>query len=374
MPVVVKIVNHGRVRYRVIVPPIGGQPRRVRLFKSREDAIAFASTIGSRRDQSIVAFLRIPQLERGRILECLRRVGGVQALEQAAEDWLKAQAPLSKSIQEAADEFLKAKKTKGKSWQYLENLQIALGWLIEKHGERSVNGLTHLDLEAWLSGHEWAPETQTTYLRRLDTFWRWAIARGYGTGNPTVTVERPTKSAASIRILKPAECQRLLAACQVWDPGLLPYFAVCMFAGLRPDEAKQITKESFHDGWIEVKAAHSKTRRRRLVEIHPTLQAWLDLGGEIGWTNWRKRFRAVRAAAVVGLDGPHLPIQWAPDSMRHSFASYSYPLKGAQWTSNECGHSERTLFARYRELVSRADAEKFWQILPTVTKPQKGEI
>lgn len=374
MPTVVKMINHGKVRYRVIVPPLGGQPRRVRLFKSREDAIAFAGTIGSRRDQSIVSFLRIPQLERGRILECLRRVGGVQALEQAAEDWLKAQAPLSKTLREATDEFLAAKKSKGKSWQYLENLEIALGWLTERHGDRSVNGLTHLDLETWLSGHEWAPETQTTYLRRLDTFWRWAIARGYATGNPTLNVERPSARASAIRILTPAECQRLLAACQVLDAGLLPYFATCLFAGLRPDEAKQLTKDSIRDGWITVQAAHSKTRRRRLVEIHPTLQAWLDLRGEIGWSNWRKRFRVVVAAAVVGPDGPHLPLRWTADIMRHSFASYAYPLKGAQWTSNECGHSERTLFSRYRELVSRTDAEKFWQILPNTPKGPKGEI
>lgn len=107
--------------------------------------------------------------------------------------------------------------------------------------------------------------------------------------------------------------------------------------------------------FVEVAADKSKTRRRRLVPILPTLRSWLDLQGDLPVLNLVRRLRRVRAAA--GIPWPH-------DCLRHSFCSYVLPVKGAAWTANAAGHSEQILFQHYWELVPPAEAERFWALRP----------
>ena len=64
-----------------------------------------------------------------------------------------------------------------------------------------------------------------------------------------------------------------------------------------------------------------------------------------------------RVCKVTGLE-------WIKNVMRHSFASYAVPIKGFVWTSLQCDHSEKLLRERYHEVVSKADAERYWQIKP----------
>src|SRR5581483_9282 len=90
----------------------------------------------------------------------------------------------------------------------------------------------------------------------------------------------------------------LLRATLERDSGLVPYVAVGLFGGLRPErEAGKLSRADVFNGSLRVRGLHAKDRQRRDVEIHPTLQAWLDLGGDMPPRNLRKRFERVRAAA-----------------------------------------------------------------------------
>ena len=355
MPKVVKIQHHGKTRWRVIVPPTGGEPRKVRLFKSQADASMFASGLSGLRDGALGDFMRLPQPDRARLLRCLSVAGGIDALESAVGSAVASRPKLDKLLAEATRECVEAKRKSGCSWQYVENLSVALSLFTRAHNGLKVSDVTGPMVDTWLHSGDWSAETRRTYLRRLATFFAWSRKQGWCVSDPCVAVERPKRGDGAIHILTPDECRRLLNTCREIDPGLLPYFAIGLFAGLRPDEIKRLQQESVRGEWIEVQAAKSKTRRRRLVEIHPTLKAWLALGGEIGWTNWRRRWRVVREKAAVN---------WAADIMRHSFCSYAYPIHGAHWTSTHAGHSEQVLFAHYRELVTVENAKEFWAIAP----------
>ena len=111
---------------------------------------------------------------------------------------------------------------------------------------------------------------------------------------------------------------------------------------------------------IEIGATKAKTRKRRLVTLSPNLSDWLALGGALPPQNKRKRIEYVRKACGV---------TWGHDIMRHSFASYHLAFHcSPDKTSHELGHRDTSmLYRHYRELVSKSEAEIFWQIKPDNT-------
>jgi integrase len=357
--------HHGNTRWRVLIPrALRGAGPAKRIFASRAKAAAFANELNAGRSGWSGRLLAMSDEDQGRLVRALDAAGSIDALERAAEAAAKSKVTLSKPLADAVKECVATKETAGRSWQYVENLGVALRQFSAGRDTRAVSEITSAEIDTWLNGQGWSASTRLTYIRRLETFFSWCAKRGYSASDPTAAVERPTESHSPIVVLSPRDCRRLMEACRRVDPGLLPYFAIGLFAGIRPDEIKRLQAENIKGEWIHVEAAKSKTRRRRLVEIHPTLKAWLDLGGEIGWRNWRRRWRTVRLATAVGDRGPERSIDWDSDVMRHSFCSYAYPIHGASWTSMHAGHSEQTLFRHYRELVTREAAEQFWAILP----------
>ena len=77
------------------------------------------------------------------------------------------------------------------------------------------------------------------------------------------------------------------------------------------------------EGHIEIVPSVSKTGRRRIIDIEPTLAEWLNhfianygeaTGRVTPHPNLRDRLRAIRKAAGLG--------HWTQDAARHSFASY----------------------------------------------------
>lgn len=114
--------------------------------------------------------------------------------------------------------------------------------------------------------------------------------------------------------------------------------------------------------YIEVSAATSKTRSRRLVPIQPNLRAWLEpiaqIAGPVVGVNLRHRHLAARSRAGIA--------KWPENAMRHSFVSYRLAATGnASQTALESGHDQSILFAHYRELVRPKAAARYWKIEPS---------
>ena len=140
------------------------------------------------------------------------------------------------------------------------------------------------------------------------------------------------------------------------DPGMIPYLALGLFAGVRPMEIERLSWKNILSGFIEITADKAKTRQRRLISIADNLQQWLNLGGELPVTNKRKRI--AKLISYIGLN-------WKPDIMRHSFASYHLALhRNEALTCYEMGDNSMTLFRHYRKLVTQEQAAEFFAIRP----------
>jgi len=99
------------------------------------------------------------------------------------------------------------------------------------------------------------------------------MALGYCQSNPLLGVERAKPREFNPEILSPNQAKRLLKTCVKIDAELVSYAAICLFAGLRPEECFRLEWQDveMEENHILVRAETSKTRTRRFVEIEPNL-------------------------------------------------------------------------------------------------------
>jgi integrase len=195
----------------------------------------------------------------------------------------------------------------------------------------------------------------------LRIFFSFCTTRRYCLDNPVTKTRKAKKVDGEIGILSVDEIARLLEAA---DDASLPYFAIGAFAGLRPAELQRFHWEEIHWGskLIEVKAAKSKTARRRFIKIRPNLEKWLQpyrkQHGPICTSGLRKLELETRQRAKI--------THWPANALRHGFASYHLAhFKNAAELALEMGHTnQQMIFDHYRQLVQPKQAARYWKLSP----------
>ena len=189
-------------------------------------------------------------------------------------------------------------------------------------------------------------------------FFQLASAEGYIEKSPCCAIQRPiNEDNGPPKIFLAKEAAQLLSTALQLDPPYAKYFAIGLFAGIRPNEIDRLKEEDISQRYIEITAANAKCRKRRLVNVLPNLKEWLKVSLETPLKNKRRRKLAIIKAA--GLN-------WAHDIMRHSYASYHLAqFESADKTALEMGHRDtQMLFRHYRELVTKEEAQAYWAIEP----------
>jgi integrase len=145
----------------------------------------------------------------------------------------------------------------------------------------------------------------------------------------------------------------------------VPYFALCLFAGIRPGVPNgEITKIKPADvnldtGIISISADASKVREPRRITIQPNLAAWL------------RAYPLSKFPIVVGdfqkrrakfRDQFHL----THDVLRHTYISmHVAKFRSIGEAAIQAGNSESIIRKHYLDLKTPAEAEQFFGILPT---------
>ena len=234
-------------------------------------------------------------------------------------------------------------------------------------GERQLSDISTEELESVLEQIAPTDSTRRATIRVISKVFRRAVALGYCQSNPLDGVERPKAEELNPEILSPTQAKRLLETCAELDRELVPFFAIGLFAGIRPDECKRLTWEDieFSENHVRVVAANSKTRTRRFVELESNLIEWLlpfrkAEGLVVPRRNFRKRFEAVRKEA-------ELFDCWQSDILRHSYCSHHLAVfEDLNRLRSNVGHrSPDMLFKHYLKASKPADAKKFWEIRPS---------
>lgn len=288
------------------------------------------------------------------LLHAVRSAGEGRFVSQSIPHGNTPPAPVT--VCDLFNEFLLSKARSGRSDNYTGLLLKELRSFATGREGRAVASITAAEIEDWLYGQEWSPRTQRGRLLTLRNVFSWAMARGELICNPALGVDVPTLENEPPAIHTPAAVRVILETARRVDVNVMRCLAVKYFAGLRTSEATALEETEIGKNFIEVTAAKSKTRRRRLVTIQPCLRAWLDLGGVLPLKQVNNRLRAVVVAA--GVPYPH-------NVARHSFVSYHLAkFQSAGKTALEAGHTEAMLFGHYREIVTPESADEYFGIFP----------
>jgi len=293
--------------------------------------------------------------------ECYRLLERHDAsLLEAVHYYLKFLNETKRSIpvSQLFDEFLSIKQEDNVSAKYLADLRSKLGRFANSFQSTLVCNLTVPQVEAWIRSLDIGTVSRESYRRNVSVLLEFGRRRGYLHVNPAADIKIRRRPEGEVSILTPDELHNLLSKCAL---EIVPYIAICAFAGLRPSEAASLLWSDIHlDAMqIEVRARHSKTRRYRLVPIQPNLGEWLmrfrSEDGPIYYS--RRKFREAYKAA--GMD------EWKMDILRHSYGTYRLPiLKSADALALEMGNSPDVIFRHYRRPISEVSALAYFGIGP----------
>jgi integrase len=316
------------------------------------------------------------------------------SIDQAVEFFLERRPRGELTLSQAINECVVAKSAGGRRPRYLQQFEGVLRSFEAGRGETLVSRLEAGQIEAWLNGNGWQPATRRSYLIDLRTLFSWCVRRGVLIENPAERVERVLLEEKPPGILTVDQCRRLLEAAKAENrkqkAEMIPYIALGLFCGIRPEEISRLTwaDVDLKRGLVEVAGPRAKSRRRRLVTIPRNARDWLMVDGlrvdrkakgPICQPNFRRRWNELREAAGFSLSTinhqPSTSAEWPHDALRHSFASYHLAAHQSQdKTAHELGHgSTAMLFAHYRELVTPAAARQFWAITPASIKAENGK-
>jgi integrase len=360
---VTKVTYSPHAPWMVRVPPnlweVEGQKKK--FFATEAVAKAYKDRLSRSTVNYQLQAAALTDAQRLEAFECFAKLEPLAASLRAAVDHYVAylaQAGKSLTVRDLVAEFLITKKQDDMSQRYLNDLKSKLGRFVGTFGETLVCDVSAQQLDGWLRGLEMSATSRDSYRRNLRVMFEAARRRGYCARNPAAEIRFTKRLKGEVTILAPRQVSRLLQVCA---SELVPYIAICAFAGLRPTEAASLDWSDIHldTGEIEVKARHAKTRRHRLVPIPENLRAWLTVyGRESGRIYFsRRKFReAYRAAGFA---------TWPLDVLRHSFGTYRLPvLKSAEALALEMGNSPDVIFRHYRRAMNATTGTAYFRILP----------
>ena len=329
--------------------------RRQKYFKVKDKAKNFTSIKNSDLDKTAPNEAAVTEAERRVVM--LARQRGVP-LAEAVVEWEKHHAKAKGvTFGDLIENRLAAAAKDTLSGTYTANLKCML-----KQAKEKIGSMPAAEVTTAVVGEVVGAGNSAAWQRQMRTMlsgvFNEAIRAGVlETNFATLAKVKRDVRTDPISILTPEDAQTALESVR-GDPYFIP-MAIQLFAGLRRAEAQRLdwAEINLNRGHIEVTAAKAKTKTRRLVTLLPNLRAILRAAtnkeGPV-WTVSDRREKEIRAA---------FPVQVPHNAMRHSFVSYHLANFGdVSKTELEAGHDRKVLFGHYRELVTKADARKFFAI------------
>jgi integrase len=271
---------------------------------------------------------------------------------------------------ELVEKFRASRIAEGCGKPYTNQLNVSLGSLGRMYSLLPASQLTRDAVERWLSGNAWAPKTRNNYLGDVRALCGWAVEQGWMLVNPCLKIGKAREIREEIATLTLAQCKRLLDAA-VQDPAVCGYVVLSLFCGIRRAEVGRMSWDAVdvEHGTVIVAEKHAKatrSRSRRVVDLHPNAVAWLRAcygqtlpSGKICKGRFGDVWLAFRKPVISTAEWPH-------NAMRHTFASMHYAqFENEAKLQVQMGHeSAAMLHKNYRALRTRVEAAAFWALRP----------
>jgi integrase len=280
------------------------------------------------------------------------------------------------------EEFVRVKEhDENRSARWVRTLGIRVRAWIEAQAIATLADVTRDNVMPLRAREGVSARTRLADMTAVSTFCAWLVAEKWIQANPLDGVPRPEADATDPRVLTAEQVRALLdAARRLGDGRLLRYFALAIFAGLRPGEIARLRPEHLRVNATQpvIRVVGGKRRQRvRAVPVLPTLKAWLKAAPE----HWpisaldgkdRKLFDEVRQeAGLVTWDGQlrgrRTTVQsaWQDDICRHTFISLRMAMthdEGA--VALEAGNTPDVIHAHYLSMIDAKEMRAILAVRP----------
>ena len=248
-----------------------------------------------------------------------------------------------------------------------------------------------LDLSFWRNWltknaekKEWRPKTYNEVAGILSSIWKDAVHQQLVERNPIEGVTRRKIQRMQVTVYSVEQVKALLDCAWKHDREMVPYFAIAIFAGLRPDVHSEITNLDWGDVNFERKEIRvgknfdNKTNTKRFVEMEENLLAWLEpwknaTGAVVPPNLVRRRRYLTRGKYQSPEKSP--PEKWkelvpngeeARDITRHTYGSYlEAKYRDRVKVMANMGHLDTSTYEQhYRNARSPQEADAFWELRP----------
>lgn len=240
----------------------------------------------------------------------------------------------------------------------------------------------------------WIDRTVNDYTSLLSSVWKHGVSQELCEKNPIDGVTRRKIRRTQRPVYSVKQVKAILNAAWKYDRDLVPFFAITIFAGVRPDIYGEIGQLEWKDvnfgkKWIRVAANFdNKTNSKRFVPMESNLLKWLEpwknAQGPILPKNFVKRRRYLtRGKYQSPKNAPET--EWKElvpfglkvrDITRHTYGSFLEAKYGDRNVVKEnMGHSDfETYEQHYRNAQTPEDAKKFWAIEPPKSATKKSYV
>jgi integrase len=313
-----------------------------------------------------------------RYLDAARKLAG-RSLADAVDAYLKTIVTLKRrDLAQAVAEFIatRAPKTVAKDGKrpavnpiYHHNVVRILSEFAGSFPAHAVVDLTQDHLNTYIDAHaKLSPKSRNDHRAVVKMFLTWCSRRDYLPSHHRLfeadSMTRELAMSEEIDFFRPAELRALL---ENSTGPMRAVIALQALAGLRLEEVLRLDWRHVFGipGYIEVSAAAAKTRQRRLVEMCPSLGAWLQsyrgMTGKI-WTQTPSNQGCITAIARLR---EALDIPARRNGLRHAYVTFHFALhQNENLTAAEAGNSPAMIHAHYKGLATKAEAGKWFAMKP----------
>jgi integrase len=289
-----------------------------------------------------------------------------RSLEDVVRDYLARHKDRGESVtlQDGIDSLMQRREREGKAGKTLIDLKYRLERLRDRFGGGvSLAELGTRDLDKWIGelSAGYSPQSVKNFRRVAHGLFSHAEGMGWVMGNPVKKAMNPKVKHGEVGIYRVAEARAMLENC---EEDALAALVLSMFSGLRTAEICQVEWSQVNLAQGHIRLLKTKTGRPRIAPIPSNAAAWLRplmrSEGRVVTVTERvlnERWKAAREAAEIQ--------EALPNAGRHSFGSYrAAMIKDLPRVAFEMGNSVAMVQRHYQEIVTAAEAKKYFGIVP----------
>lgn len=358
-----------------------------RNFKTQEEAAAEKAAVAIKAEKAatglstVITPLTETQVREAETL--FRRVAAHDRSLAFCVDYTLANyrdRSAQKPLPEAVTEYLTRKRQEQQqdmiSAPHLVRVERDLKRLQKHFPDAVMTDLAGAKLVGYFEARDASLKTYNNRRGVVSTFLKYALQREWITDNPLVRIPslRVRRRRVGAATLTAQQAQDMMAFIEQHHPSAVPFFVLCLFAGIRPclrtGEITRLRPEHFKldEALLRVGGEVSKVREPRNVVLQPNVVAWFKAYPLAQFPILPKNLQHIREKVVAKFGLTH-------DVLRHTFITmFVAKFRSLGEAALQAGNSEAIIRKHYLDLKSKEEAEQFWSILPKRSVPVEADF